>query len=612
MSGRADGASSSQFDRGTLFPTDLRMIGSYQYVMAVGAPQFGDVYIILPNELLLHFDFETTDDDINGFMTNLTAQTPGIQDLTGETPSPAYKPALLEMKVRWIKVDDSRTLSEWTRELRYGSINHAQLIKHATPLFIPAYGDRRSASSLMYDSIVVVPEDEQAGSRVLETLVGLDDFLIEPGPDYQSPSTLHFRLAIPDDAEAPRVQQAQRDPVGYAHQCVADLNLIEGISIAEFDWLKLFATRMPSNPGPDTPPWDPSIDQWNLRRIRAAGAWNAHGHTGAGVRVAVIDDGFELTHASLAPAFEDMPQFNALQPATSDPMDAGPIQFSSETSAHGTLMAGIVGARQGLNAPANVLGVAPGCKIVPLKIGPKVFASYVANAINWLLDNHLTPDTKVISMSFSADATSALMIALSRAWNHGLVLCAAAGNDGDLAYQGVDFPARYVRVIAVGAVSLAEDAAGLENRRKEYGAQPDGELWESQFGGSLDVVAPGVNCWTTDEIGPRGNNANGGGAKDWNGVTYAASGDSSGDYFALATGTSAATPHVSGLAALIFSLNGDLSNAEVRSIIETNTEKLVDYPYEAKGHKPHGRWEPQTGYGLIRCDLALAATPPEV
>lgn len=101
------------------------------------------------------------------------------------------------------------------------------------------------------------------------------------------------------------------------------------------------------------------------------------------------------------------------------------------------------------------------------------------------------------------------------------------------------------------------------------------------------MVAPCLEIPTTDRLGTAGYN--------------------SGDYYDRFNGTSSATPHVAGLAALILSARPDLSNEEVREIIETTCDKIRpgNYTYGYAGHKPNGQWNEEVGYGLINVERAV-------
>jgi subtilisin family serine protease len=118
------------------------------------------------------------------------------------------------------------------------------------------------------------------------------------------------------------------------------------------------------------------------------------------------------------------------------------------------------------------------------------------------------------------------------------------------------FPASDADVIAVGAL--------LNNGQRKI---------DSNYGPNLDVVAPGDGIYTTGMLG--GTN------------TIIESGPN-GVYFSNFSATSAATPHVAGVAALVLSANNNLTAAEVRSIIGMTAQKLDGYVFQTTSAHPDG------------------------
>ncbi|MFO7892011.1 MAG: S8 family serine peptidase [bacterium] len=143
--------------------------------------------------------------------------------------------------------------------------------------------------------------------------------------------------------------------------------------------------------------------------------------------------------------------------------------------------------------------------------------------------------------------------------NKGCVVIKSAGNNGE-GSGGITFPGQHPKVIAVGATKQ-------NDTRRDY----------SSYGSALDVMAPS-HVYATDLTGSKGN--------------------SSGDYMSSFTGTSAAAPHVAGLAGLVLSLDNSLTEQEIREII--------CYTADDKGDTG---WDQYYGWGRINAyDAVLAAS----
>ncbi len=273
-------------------------------------------------------------------------------------------------------------------------------------------------------------------------------------------------------------------------------------------------------------PTDPyySQYQWSLPQINLPTAWNTT--TGsAAVIVAVVDTGVDSTHPDLAGKLTTGANagYNFVANTTNTTDDQG----------HGTFVSSIVAANT--NNGAGGAGVCWLCKIMPVKVldnqgSGSTFG--VSQGIDWAVSH----GAKVINLSLGASSgTSALQISIDNAWNSGVVVVAASGNnagDADTSDDGVLYPAAYPNVIAVGS----NDSNGSRSYFSNYGPE-------------LDVMAPGNNVFGALC------NCNG------NPGTYGTGG-----------GTSFASPHVAGVAALLIAAGITDKNQIVSRMESTATD----------------------------------------
>lgn len=310
-------------------------------------------------------------------------------------------------------------------------------------------------------------------------------------------------------------------------------------------------------------PNDPMYaDQWNLRQIGAGGTgttgWDLTMGSSA-VTVAILDEGVELGHPDLVGGFVH----NGINLGTMSGTGA-------PTGNHGTPCAGIVAARTGNGV--GVAGLAGGCRLLPI-----AFSRWTDTEVAAGIRYARMQGAHVISMSFGWNAWNRAIIdpAIQEAFNAGVVMCVATHNHNTA--NGITYPATNPLVIAVGASDQAD------NRKSP--SSPDGEGWGSNYGPQISVVAPGVRIPSTDRLGSNGYTTN--------------------DYTPRFNGTSAATPHVAALAALIRSRNSTLTNVQVRRIIEETAAKVGVVPYANVSGHPNGTWNEQMGYGRIDVHAAL-------
>lgn len=279
---------------------------------------------------------------------------------------------------------------------------------------------------------------------------------------------------------------------------------------------------------------------WGVDKIDADLAWSLS--RGAGVKIAVLDTGIDKDHPDLSGNI--MGGVNYVSTpwwADPDPLDWG------DDNGHGSHVAGIIGA---LDNDIGVIGVAPGSWLYGVKVLDKKgdgFLSDVILGIEWAIDN----DMDIITMSLGSNTGSqSLEEALDNAYNAGILVVAAAGNDGDSnPDDDVDYPARYDPVIAVGATDSNDIHPG----------------WSSD-GPEVEISAPGVNVYSTWK--------NGG--------------------YNTESGTSMATPHVTGVAALLLAYDPGLSPDQVRARLQSTALDLGTL----------GR-DNLYGYGRVAADKSL-------
>ncbi|WP_078381234.1 S8 family peptidase [Sutcliffiella halmapala] len=253
---------------------------------------------------------------------------------------------------------------------------------------------------------------------------------------------------------------------------------------------------------------------------------------GTGVKVAVLDTGIDSSH-------ED------LRVAGGASFVSGEADALTDGNGHGTHVAGTIAA---LNNNVGVLGVSYDVELYAVKVlssSGSGTLSGIAQGIEWAIDNEMD----VINMSLGGSTgSSTLKQASDNAYNSGIVVVAAAGNSGSFfgLINTIGYPARYDSVIAVGAVDA-------NNNRASF----------SSVGNELELMAPGVNINSTLP----------------------------GNQYGSLNGTSMASPHVAGAAALILAKYPNLTNVEVRQKLrETATNLGSAFNY---------------GHGVINVEEAL-------
>jgi hypothetical protein len=297
---------------------------------------------------------------------------------------------------------------------------------------------------------------------------------------------------------------------------------------------------------PNDPKWP---DMWHARTIKADLAWDLSFGSNA-ITVAVIDTGLnphEDLNANMwvnpgeiaGNSVDDdgngyVDDINGYDFAYGDPIP-------NDVNGHGTACAGLTAAVQ--DNALGVTGVAPRAKLMGLKAA--IDSGYFYDSANigcYMYAQEM--GAKVLTCSFFSDRVSqAERDAIDYVWSQGVLPVVAAGNASSVVPF---YPGAYENVIGVAATDQGDARAGFSN-----------------FGSWVDVACPGVSLRTTSA---------GGGYTDGFG------------------GTSGATPQVAGLCALIWGQMPNLTNAQVRSIVEDTASQLTADP---------------SNYGLINAQKAI-------
>lgn len=305
-------------------------------------------------------------------------------------------------------------------------------------------------------------------------------------------------------------------------------------------------------------PNDPEFPgQWDMDMINAPEAWDLETNTpcipddpnpaNRCVRIAILDTGVDYTH----PDVDDKLRTDLAYDFEDNDTNADE-ELNGRLDTHGTSVASIAAAETNNNE--GVAGMCWGCEILPVRISSFVVhigGERMAQGIEYAA----APDrgnADVINLSQGGLCTQSWFDAVNYAYEENVVIVAAAGN----IVPWVVSPARFGRVIAVAAV-------GPDERPMSY----------SSPGPEVDVAAP-------SEVPAA---MNGGG-------------------YTTFGGTSAATPHVAGLAALLLARNPNLTNAEIHQILRDTAFQIPGAPYP----------NDDLGYGRIQADQAVAhaLTPP--
>ena len=325
-------------------------------------------------------------------------------------------------------------------------------------------------------------------------------------------------------------------------------------------------------------------DQWALEKIKAFDAWEITQGTDS-VLLAIIDTGIEYFHPDLKnkiyinPGESGTKSNNGIDDDNNGFIDdymgwdfVDRAGFPADTNSgdflnwdnnpydlisggfgyHGTFVSGIAGAET--NNISGIAGIAPNIKLLNIRALDNAGFGEEDDAAAGIL-YAVKMGAKVINMSWGDYKFSYVLRDVMRyAHSQNVVLVASSGNSSSsILIKAPHYPSGYTEVISVG-----------NSTENDYRAS------NSVYGSTLDLMAPGTLIYSTNVEG---------------------------DYV-VASGTSAAAPHVSGTAALILSLN-NFTNEEVKQILKSTTDDIGEQG-----------WDEQHGAGRLNMERALRVLAP--
>ncbi len=318
-------------------------------------------------------------------------------------------------------------------------------------------------------------------------------------------------------------------------------------------------TTVPKGPKKDT---KGTLD-WGVSRIDAEHVWGgaeaatnvtAGSNAGAGVDVAIIDTGIDLDHPDLASNIKGNVNL-CFYYDTNNSTKVACAPDGDDDNGHGSHVAGIVAA---VENQEGVIGVAPQANLYAVKVLDRYGRGWISDivaGVEWSAGLNGGKKVDVINMSLVVKSDyQSLRDAVTVAYNSGVLIVAAAGNAGTCSggEDTVKYPGRYNVVIAVAATNKVDERPCF-----------------SSTGSAIEVAGPGDDIYSTDK------NAG----------------------YIPNSGTSMASPHVAGTAALVWAAYPSWSHEQVRAQLQATAED-IGLP---------GTW---MGHGLVDAQYAAAGSAP--
>ncbi len=441
---------------------------------------------------------------------------------------------------------------------------------------------------IIFIFLILTLDSTAQDSKLMHDLVIADGkYLIKYNQQYFEVDTTTVTVKIKDpkllDSQVYKIIRSNK--LGYA-----DLSVPSGKSITEYvDYLVIrdIVEKLEYSTFGEYIDLIPNdtyrTSQWHLPVINMYEAWdNSTGSSN--VTIGILDSGTDWEHPDIGLGNDSYQNIylNTGEDAWTDPngpttgngIDDDSNGFIDDwkgwnyadnsndtrtTNFHGTFVAGIACAKTNNNF--GIAGVAGGnnnygASVLPYCVGvSSPISSVIDDAIIDAVDNGVM----IIQLSLTVLQSTAINDAIQYAINNNVVVICASGNS----YSSiVSYPASNSNVISVGAI-------GQNNLRANF----------SNYGNRLDVVAPGVDIYSTTLNNGYGTNS----------------------------GTSFAAPQISAIAALLLSVEPNLTTSQVRQIIESTAQKVGGYTYQTTSGRSNGTWHQEMGYGLVDAYAAIQA-----
>src|SRR5690554_803315 len=339
--------------------------------------------------------------------------------------------------------------------------------------------------------------------------------------DYDIVEVKHLHPDL-DDELLNRTYQIQISDFSKVDDLAKVMNVHPDVEYAELKALH-YSTYTPNDPGYS------QNDQWGLFQIQAADAWDISLGS-SNIVVAITDDAMQMNHPDLQNVFVAGRDMHG--------NDNDPSPCGTNDGFHGTHVSGTAGAQT--NNGVGLASIGAGISLMPVKIGncSNQGLPYGYEGVVWAANN----GADIINMSWgSSSGGNYGQNVINNAWNQGVILVAAAGNDGN---NSPLYPAAYNNVISVA------------NTRNNDTKAPS-----SQYGSTIDIAAPGTNILSTVPT-------------------------SSYDY---ASGTSMASPLVSGLLGLMKSFAPSASRQDLIDCLLNTADPMPSDQYYNNGQLGSGR-----------------------